>query len=201
MAPRIQTLRKRAQPRSRRRTPSNRLEKPMGKRIIAGVATFVTDTGSFVFDRKQKHLRPQNRFPRLSPLVAGWIAQLVEQRIENPRVPSSILGPATTFPFLSGWRNHPGSVRQPEVVKRRTEPQNGPTNLMTERWLSGLRHTPGKRAGSKGPREFESLPLRHSTVSDTTRLVATISFVYRGFGLPQLSFARARLRLSLTARA
>jgi hypothetical protein len=29
-------------------------------------------------------------------LVAGWIAQLVEQRIENPRVPSSILGPATT---------------------------------------------------------------------------------------------------------
>ena len=30
----------------------------------------------------------------------GWIAQLVEQRTENPRVPSSNLGPAT-IAFLS----------------------------------------------------------------------------------------------------
>ena len=28
----------------------------------------------------------------------GWIAQLVEQRIENPCVPGSIPGPATIFP-------------------------------------------------------------------------------------------------------
>jgi len=27
----------------------------------------------------------------------GWVAQLVEQRIENPRVGSSILPPATIF--------------------------------------------------------------------------------------------------------
>jgi hypothetical protein len=31
----------------------------------------------------------------------GWIAQLVEQRTENPRVPGSIPGPATPL-YLSG---------------------------------------------------------------------------------------------------
>ena len=31
----------------------------------------------------------------------------------------------------------------------------------TERWLSGLRHTPGKRAYPNRYRGFESLPLRH----------------------------------------
>ena len=30
-----------------------------------------------------------------------------------------------------------------------------------ERWLSGLRHTPGKRAYPNRYRGFESLPLRH----------------------------------------
>ena len=35
------------------------------------------------------------------PLRDGWIAQLVEQRIENPCVPGSIPGPATTSFYLS----------------------------------------------------------------------------------------------------
>jgi hypothetical protein len=34
-------------------------------------------------------------------LYTGRVAQLVEQRIENPRVGSSILPPATTLPFLA----------------------------------------------------------------------------------------------------
>jgi hypothetical protein len=36
---------------------------------------------------------------QLRPFTVGWIAQLVEQRTENPRVGGSIPPPATTFPL------------------------------------------------------------------------------------------------------
>ena len=39
------------------------------------------------------------RFCRAWQSIGGWIAQLVEQRTENPCVPSSILGLATIFIF------------------------------------------------------------------------------------------------------
>ena len=41
------------------------------------------------------------RFCHAWQSIGGWIAQLVEQRTENPCVPSSILGLATIFIFLS----------------------------------------------------------------------------------------------------
>jgi hypothetical protein len=50
--------------------------------------------GNFRLPRNRK----AGRFPCLQSLqkrLVGWIAQLVEQRTENPCVPSSILGPAT----------------------------------------------------------------------------------------------------------
>ena len=52
-----------------------------------------------------KSLLPENRCHNNSPLRQGWIAQLVEQRTENPRVPGSIPGPATppVFMRLSGF--------------------------------------------------------------------------------------------------
>ena len=43
---------------------------------------------------------------RLPFLGVGWIAQLVEQRTENPCVPGSIPGPATTLlstQFILWW--------------------------------------------------------------------------------------------------
>lgn len=44
-------------------------------------------------------LRQEGRLRLLQVLFwCGWIAQLVEQAIENRCVPSSILGPATTSP-------------------------------------------------------------------------------------------------------
>ena len=41
-----------------------------------------------------------------------------------------------------------------------------------ERWLSGLRHTPGKRAYPNRYRGFESLPLRHVPQPDTPSIFA-----------------------------
>ena len=35
----------------------------------------------------------------------------------------------------------------------------------SEGWQSGLMRTPGERVGSKGPREFESRPLRQSSLA------------------------------------
>ena len=46
----------------------------------------------------KRHTKP--RFGRVWQSIGGWIAQLVEQRTENPCVPSSILGLATIFIFL-----------------------------------------------------------------------------------------------------
>ncbi len=37
----------------------------------------------------------------------GWVAQLVEQRIENPRVGGSIPPPATTKSHLSDYTQKP----------------------------------------------------------------------------------------------
>ena len=45
----------------------------------------------------KRHTKP--RFGRVWQSIGGWIAQLVEQRTENPCVPSSILGLATIFIF------------------------------------------------------------------------------------------------------
>ena len=44
----------------------------------------------------------------------GWIAQLVEQRIENPCVPGSIPGPATIFP--AAWHATFSMVDSPNTV-------------------------------------------------------------------------------------
>gem|GEM_PF-2324689 len=44
-----------------------------------------------------KSLLPENRCHNVFNPFQGWIAQLVEQRTENPRVPGSIPGPATSL--------------------------------------------------------------------------------------------------------
>ena len=43
-----------------------------------------------------------------------------------------------------------------------------------ERWLSGLRHTPGKRAYPNRYRGFESLPLRHVPQTATPSILASM---------------------------
>jgi hypothetical protein len=57
-----------------------------------------------------KSLLPENRYHSVSSSRQGWIAQLVEQRTENPRVPGSIPGPATSplKVILSGFAGENG---------------------------------------------------------------------------------------------
>ncbi len=53
--------------------------------------------GLFCGGKQRKSLASREISDNLTARFWGWVAQLVEQRTENPRVPGSIPGPATTL--------------------------------------------------------------------------------------------------------
>ena len=59
----------------------------------------------YLSNHRPKALAKINFTPYNGRLLCGWVAQLVEQRIENPRVGGSIPSPATTQVFIenNGW--------------------------------------------------------------------------------------------------
>ena len=55
---------------------------------------------SGILGRPKEENLATNAEYRYNSILRGWIAQLVEQRTENPRVPGSIPGPATPPVFM-----------------------------------------------------------------------------------------------------
>lgn len=82
-------------------------------------------------------MRPEGGLSLLQVLFwCGWIAQLVEQAIENRCVPSSILGPATTFPISkkNGPQHEAGSAHEPVPFE---VGEAHPFDIKLESWKAG----------------------------------------------------------------
>ena len=66
----------------------------------------------------------------------------------------------------STCKAHPGTPRrtpsQPAPASYRGHPKSLLQSLASERWMSGLSRTPGKRVWANPHRGFESRPLRHT---------------------------------------
>ena len=75
---------------------------------------------------------------KIADLADGWIAQLVEQRTENPCVPGSNPGPATIFPLFDAlkaiWKlNHKTSKCQEKSEKTYSRPPFEPDALLASK--------------------------------------------------------------------
>src|SRR5262245_3057311 len=66
------------------------------------------------------------RHSRLRNKRQGWVAQLVEQRTENPCVGGSIPPPATTLGFLNEIKGQPSETRWETLESRSIWAASGP---------------------------------------------------------------------------